>query len=122
MRNRRRFLDEEISELTARLAERRTERARLGEEQAAAAPTRRRRRSGSTDVPPAGPRPRASGPGALRHRYDAAQTLESSSRQITAKRIELQQAVETDLDEREQQTREATLLFSRFAQALYGPR
>lgn len=123
VRNRRRFLDEEISELTARLAERRTERARLGEEQAQL--LRQLDEGGAlealTSLQQALAREQAA-LGALRHRYDAAQTLESSSRQITAKRIQLQQAVETDLDEREQQTREATLLFSRFAQALYGPR
>ncbi|GAA2750064.1 hypothetical protein [Kitasatospora cinereorecta] len=58
---------------------------------------------------------RTTGRGALHHRYEAAQTLEASSRQITAKRIELQHAMVADFDERGEQTREATLLFSRFA-------
>ncbi|MGW4651505.1 ABC-three component system protein [Kitasatospora sp. NPDC004289] len=123
VRNRRRFLDEEISELTVRLAERRSERARLGEQQAQL--LRQLDEGGAlealTSLQQALAREQAA-LGALRHRYDAAQTLEASSRQITAKRIELQQAVETDIDERAQQTSEATLLFSRFAQALYGPR
>jgi uncharacterized protein YydD (DUF2326 family) len=48
------------------------------------------------------------------------QTLEASTRQITAKSLELQQAVDLDLQERRQQTDEAILLFSRYAQRLYG--
>lgn len=123
VRNRRRFLDEEIRELTDRLAERRAERARLGEEQARI--LRTLAEGGALEALTALQQALAREEAtleALRHRYDAAQTLEASSRQITAKRIELQQSMETDLDERGQQTREATLLFSRFAQALYGTR
>jgi uncharacterized protein YydD (DUF2326 family) len=47
--------------------------------------------------------------------------LESSARQITAKRAELQEAMATDLDERQAQTREAILLFADYARRLYGP-
>ncbi|WP_411111551.1 hypothetical protein [Streptomyces sp. c-19] len=56
--------------------------------------------------------------GALRHRFEAARTLGASARQITAKSIELQQAADTDLQERRQQTNEAILLFSQYAQRL----
>ena len=57
---------------------------------------------------------------ALRHRYDAAQTLEASALEIKAKRVDLQRALKQDLDERQQQQREATLLFSTYARRLYG--
>ncbi|WP_331768181.1 ABC-three component system protein [Embleya sp. NBC_00896] len=121
VRNRRRFLDDEITELTQRLETRRTERARLGEEQAHL--LRTLNEGGAlealTALQQALAREQATLE-ALRHRYEAAQTLEASSRQITTKRLELEQAVATDLNERAQQTAEATLLFSRYAQRLYG--
>ncbi|MFF2956756.1 ABC-three component system protein [Kitasatospora sp. NPDC057965] len=123
VRNRRRFLDEEIDELTTRLAQRRSERAALGDEQARL--LRALAEGGALEALTALQQALAreeAALAALRHRFEAAQTLESSARQIKAKRIELQQAVETDLDERSQQRREATELFSRFAQALYGTR
>ncbi|MET8626338.1 ABC-three component system protein [Kitasatospora sp. NPDC004669] len=123
VRNRRRFLDAEIDQLSQRLAERRAERARLGDEQARL--LRQLAEGGALEALTALQQAMAreeAALGALRHRYDAAQTLEASSRQITAKRIELQQELDADIDERSEQTREATLLFSRFAQALYGTR
>ncbi|MFD3780289.1 ABC-three component system protein [Streptomyces sp. NPDC058612] len=121
VRNRRRFLEEEISELTERLAARRAERARLGEDQARL--LRELADGGAlgalTALQTALGREEAA-LGALRHRFEAAQTLEASARQITAKSVELQQAVDTDLQERRQQTNEAILLFSQYAQRLYG--
>jgi uncharacterized protein YydD (DUF2326 family) len=121
VRNRRRFLDAEIAELTDRLDGRRAERARLGEEQSRL--LRILNDGGAlealTALQQALAREQATLE-ALRHRYDAAQTLEASARQITAQRLQLQQAVTTDLDERAEQTAEATLLFSQYAQRLYG--
>ncbi|MFI0592397.1 ABC-three component system protein [Streptomyces griseus] len=121
VRNRRRFLDAEIVEITDRLESRRTERSGLGEEQARL--LRVLNDGGAlealTALQQAMAREQASLE-ALRHRYDAAQTLEASARQITTQRIQLQQAVSTDLDERFEHTSEATLLFSQYAQRLYG--
>jgi uncharacterized protein YydD (DUF2326 family) len=121
VRNRRRFLEEEINELTERLNARRAERARLGDDQARL--LRELADGGAlgalTALQTALGREEAA-LGALRHRFEAAQTLEASARQITAKSVELQQAVDTDLQERQQQTNEAILLFSRYAQRLYG--
>ncbi|MFE6555469.1 ABC-three component system protein [Streptomyces sp. NPDC057746] len=121
VRNRRRFLEEEISELTERLNSRRAERARLGEDQARL--LRDLAEGGAlgalTALQTALGREEAA-LAALRHRFEAAQTLEASARQITTKSVELQQAVDTDLQERQQQTNEAILLFSQYAQRLYG--
>lgn len=121
VRNRRRFLEEEIQELTERLAARRQERADLGEDQARL--LRELADGGAlealTALQTALGREEAA-LGALRHRFDAAQALEASARQITAKSVELQQAVDLDLRERRRQTDEAILLFSRYAQRLYG--
>ncbi|MGO4417769.1 ABC-three component system protein, partial [Streptomyces sp. MCAF7] len=121
VRNRRRFLEAEIAELTARLEARRTERARLGEEQSRL--LRVLHDGGALEALTALQQALAREQAALealRHRYEAAQTLEASARQITAQRLQLQQAVTTDLDERAEQTSEATLLFSQYAQRLYG--
>ncbi|MFJ5227561.1 ABC-three component system protein [Streptomyces sp. NPDC088400] len=123
VRNRRRYLEEEITERSVRMAERRTERARLGEEQARL--LRLLNEGGAlealTVLQQALAREEAT-LATLRHRYDAAQTLEASALQIKAKRLELEQAVNNDLEERLQQTDEATLLFSQFAERLYRER
>ncbi|MFD7963001.1 ABC-three component system protein [Streptomyces zaomyceticus] len=123
VRNRRVFLEDEIETLTARLAERRDERARLGEQQAQL--LRTLNEGGAlealTALQQALARERANVE-ALRHRYEAAQALEASARQITSQRLQQQQAVATDLNERRGQQAEATLLFSRFARELYGER
>ncbi|MET9858550.1 ABC-three component system protein [Streptomyces smyrnaeus] len=123
VRNRRVFLEAEIETLTGRLAERRDERARLGEQQAQL--LRMLNEGGAlealTALQQALARERANVE-ALRHRYEAAQALEASARQITTQRLQQQQAVATDLNERREQQAEATLLFSRFARELYGER
>ncbi|WP_086559248.1 ABC-three component system protein [Streptomyces africanus] len=123
VRNRRAFLEAEIETLTSRLAERRAERARLGEQQAQL--LRMLNEGGAlealTALQQALARERANVE-ALRHRYEAAQALEASARQITTQRLQQQQAVATDLNERREQQAEATLLFSRFARELYGER
>ncbi|MFJ2444398.1 ABC-three component system protein [Streptomyces sp. NPDC087658] len=121
VRNRRRFLDAEVTEISERLEARRAERSRLGEEQARL--LRVLNDGGAlealTALQQAMAREQATLE-ALKHRYDAAQTLEASARQITTQRLQLQQAVSTDLDERFEHTTEATLLFSQYAQRLYG--
>ena len=56
----------------------------------------------------------------LRNRFEAADTLESTDRQIKARRVELQGRMSADLSEREAAVTEATVLFSDYARALYG--
>ena len=57
---------------------------------------------------------------ALRNRFEAADALEATDRQIKAQRVELQDRMSTDLSEREAAVTEATVLFSDYARALYG--
>src|SRR5690606_39085238 len=121
VRNRRRFLEEEIAELGERLQRRRQERARLGEEQSRL--LRELAQGGAlealTSLQTALGREEAALE-ALRHRFEAARTLEASGRQITQESLELQQEIVSDLQERRRQTDEAILLFSQYAQRLYG--
>jgi hypothetical protein len=58
---------------------------------------------------------------ALRHRYEAAQALESTRREITQARLTLQEEMNRDIDERRPFVDEATILFAEFANELYGP-
>ncbi|WP_103501647.1 MULTISPECIES: ABC-three component system protein [unclassified Streptomyces] len=121
VRNRRQFLESEMSETTRRIEARRLERSTLGDDQARLLSILHEGGAleALTSLQQALAREQASLE-ALRHRFEAAQTLESSARQITAERLELQQALMTDLNERVEQTDEAVLLFSRYAQELYG--
>ena len=57
---------------------------------------------------------------ALRHRYEAAQTIEASNRQLLAERVQLEQQVDADLEERRQHIERATLLFNELAQRIYS--
>lgn len=57
---------------------------------------------------------------ALRHRFEAAQTLEASRREIDAKRIELEAEMVEDLEYRQRSTAEANRLFSIYARRLYS--
>lgn len=121
VRNRRRHLSEEISALEVQVEERKAQRERLGTELQCV--LRELDEGGAlealTALQQALAQKRASLE-ALKHRYEAAQTLEASSLEIKAKRVELKQAMHTDLDERQEQRQEATLLFSDYAQRLYG--
>ncbi|MFD9794571.1 ABC-three component system protein [Streptomyces sp. NPDC059070] len=56
----------------------------------------------------------------LRQRYEAATALESSRREITAMRVKLEQDMDLDLQERRSAVEQAVLLFSEYAQRLYG--
>ncbi|MFI6581750.1 ABC-three component system protein [Embleya sp. NPDC050493] len=119
--NRRRYLADEIHATEVALTERKTERARLGTELQEV--LRILADGGALDALTALQQALAhkqAAVQALRHRYDAAQTLESSALEIKAKKVELQQSLAADLGERRMQTEEATLLFSEFAQRLYG--
>lgn len=119
--NRRRYLGEEMATVEQELQERRNRRESLGREQTEILRTLNdggalqaltslqivlAREVSDLEV--------------LRHRYEAAAALESSAREIASMRLELQEEMIHDLDERVVQTSEATLLFGEFAQALYG--
>ncbi|WP_327403232.1 DUF2326 domain-containing protein [Streptomyces sp. NBC_01288] len=122
VRNRRRYLMDEINGIQQRLETRRREREQLGEELASV--LKSLEEGGALEALTALQQALAqkqASVDALRHRYEAAQALESSARQITAKRAELQEAMAVDLDERQEQTREAILLFADYARRLYGP-
>ncbi|WP_433335014.1 ABC-three component system protein [Spirillospora sp. CA-294931] len=119
--NRRIFLEQEIRDTRARLEAREAERGRLGEEQsrilkqlneggALTALTTLQKALGQEEA----------ALGALQHRLEAAQAVESSNREIETARLELTRAIETDLQERHRQTDQATVLFNDFAQRLYG--
>lgn len=58
--------------------------------------------------------------GALQHRLEATQTVEASSRETEAARLELTREVDTDLQERQEQITQATVLFNELAGRLYG--
>ncbi|GAB3958032.1 hypothetical protein GCM10029978_001960 [Actinoallomurus acanthiterrae] len=121
VRNRRRYLAEEISSIRERMAERKAERERLGAQQSQI--LRQLNEGGAlealTMLQQAYAQERASLE-ALRNRLAAAQELEASARQITAMRLEVEEEMAADLEDRESRTREATLLFDEFAKRLYG--
>ncbi|MEV0535577.1 ABC-three component system protein [Kitasatospora sp. NPDC050463] len=121
VRNRRRYLEDEITELRGRLAQRKQERAALGEELTEV--LRTLQEGGAlqalTGLQQILAREMAALE-ALRSRYASAQALESSSRKIAAERARLQQEMAVDLEDRQLQTAEATLLFAEYAQRLYG--
>lgn len=56
----------------------------------------------------------------LRNRYEAADALEATDREIRARRVELQERTSADLAEREAAVNLATVLYSDYARALYG--
>ncbi|HUY48107.1 MAG TPA: ABC-three component system protein [Streptosporangiaceae bacterium] len=121
VRNRRAYLSEEIETRRARLVERQRQRAQLGGQQAAI--LRQLNEGGALDalttLQQAMAREEANLT-ALRNRLEAAQTLEASSLQIRSERVELQQEISTDLNERQVNVNEVTLLFDQYAQRLYG--
>jgi uncharacterized protein YydD (DUF2326 family) len=121
IRNRRRYLNDEISSIQNRLAARRAERERLGTEQAQV--LQQLNEGGALEALTTLQRAYAQTQAsldALNNRLTAAQALEASARQIAAMRLDVEEQMTTDLEEREAQIREATLLFDEFAKNLYG--
>ncbi|WP_329430869.1 DUF2326 domain-containing protein [Streptosporangium sp. NBC_01495] len=121
VRNREKQLHEEISRLRRLLEERTRTRTRLGERQAALLHTLNS--GGALDalnsLQYALAREQAHLE-SLRHRFQAAQALEASRREIEAKRLELEQEMVTDLEDRDTITFEASSLFNTYARRLYG--
>ncbi|MGQ4619982.1 ABC-three component system protein [Nocardia sp. R7R-8] len=121
VRNRRTYLKDEIEATLENLDRRRKERIRLDEEQsrvlgelseggALEALTTLQKALAQEEAKI----------GALQHRLEAAQTVEASSRELDAARVELTRAVTLDLDERQPQIDEATRLFHKLVSKLYG--
>lgn len=121
VRNRRQYLADEIAAIKARLGQREAERDELGEQLAGI--LRTLDEGGALDALTtlqqilAQERAQLE---ALRHRFDAAQAVESNRREIRQQRATLQQEMETDIEERRQLVNDAVVLFSGYAQALYG--
>lgn len=121
VRNRQQYLADEAAAIRARLQQREAERELLGLQLAEV--LRTLNEGGALDALTtlqqilAQERAQL---GALKHRFDAAQALESNRREIKQQRVGLQQEMETDIGERRQLVNEAVVLFARYAQALYG--
>lgn len=121
--NRRLFLEREISNARSRLEERKRERAIIGAQLsevlrdldqggALTSLTSLQRALGQTEATYR----------SLKHRLEAAQTIESSGREIETAKLELVDALETDLMERQGIVNESNLFFNELVQRLYGTR
>lgn len=122
VRNRRRYLSSEADRLTQLLREREQERAQLGEQ--LAEKLRALREGGALDALTTLQRIYAQEESllsALRHRFEAAQAVEASKREITLARASLQDEMDADLTDRGEVVSRAIVLFSNFARSLYGP-
>ncbi|MDP9795980.1 uncharacterized protein YydD (DUF2326 family) [Catenuloplanes nepalensis] len=121
VRNRRRYLEEERDTVRQRLADSEAERGRLGAQLAATLRTLEEggALSALTTLQQVLGEQRAT-LSALQHRYEAAQALESTRREITQARLSLQDEMNRDIEDRRGFVDEATVLFSDFARALYG--
>jgi uncharacterized protein YydD (DUF2326 family) len=121
VRNREIQLRDEIASLERTLEQRAQEREQLGERQAAL--LRTLNSGGALDALTALQFALAREQAhleSLRHRFQAAQALESSRREIEGKRLELEGALVTDLRERDPITADANALFNQYARRLYG--
>ncbi|MFG2370548.1 ABC-three component system protein [Streptomyces sp. NPDC048504] len=121
VKNRRTYLGEEIEATRRNLEVRKAERARLDTELSAV--LKDLSEGGALDRLTALQKILAQEEaklGALQHRLEVAQTVEASSREIEATRIDLVREVDTDLQERQQQIGQATVLFHELASRLYG--
>ncbi|MFE6305800.1 ABC-three component system protein [Nocardiopsis sp. NPDC057823] len=121
VRNRRQYLDEEAAVLRERLAASERERGELGERQAALLRTLNEGGALDTLTVMQGALAKEEAQREyLRRRLDAARTLEQSRRQIDQEKAALEEEVQRDIDDRREQEQQASLLFNRFAEYLYG--
>ncbi|WP_345633887.1 ABC-three component system protein [Rugosimonospora acidiphila] len=121
VRNRRQYLADEATAIRARLAERDLEREQLGTQLAGV--LRTLNEGGALDALTTLQQILAQEQAllsALRHRFEAAQALETSRREITQERVVLQQEMDTDIGERQHVVNEAVVLFAEYAKTLYG--
>lgn len=122
IQNRRSYLEDELTALRGRLEARASERSELGEELANA--LRLLNEGGALAALNALQQGLASARadlGALRHRFEAARTLEASRSEIRAERGQLESRMRADLLERDQLINEVSVRFLRYATELYGP-
>ncbi|MEV1247620.1 ABC-three component system protein [Nonomuraea sp. NPDC049750] len=119
--NREKQLREETQRVEQRLAEREQERERLGKRLASLLQTLNEGGAldALTSLQSVLAREQATLE-ALRNRFQAAQTLEASRREIESRRLALEMAMADDLNNRSALTSEASRLFNVFARQLYG--
>ncbi|MFF1615360.1 ABC-three component system protein [Amycolatopsis sp. NPDC058278] len=120
--NRRRYLDEEATATRQRLTDSEAERQRLGDQLASI--LRTLQEGGALEALTTLQQVLGQEQAvlsALRHRFEAAQALEATKREITQARLTLQQEMDRDIEDRRGYIDEATVLFSEFARSLYGP-
>ena len=119
--NRRQYLDEEAVELREKLAASERERRELGNRQAALLRTLNEGGALDTLTVMQGALVKEEAQREyLQKRLDAARTLEQSRREIDQEKAALEDQVQGDIDARWEQERQASLLFNRFAEHLYG--
>lgn len=121
VQNRRSYLEDELSALRNRLDSRVLERETLGEELARV--LRLLNEGGALAALNTLQQGLASARAeleALRHRFEAAQTLEASRSEIKAERGQLESQMRADLLERDQLISEVSVRFLRYATELYG--
>lgn len=121
VRNRRRYLDEEAADLREKLASSEREREALGERQAALLRTLNEGGALDTLTVMQGALAKEEAQREyLQSRLNAARTLEQSRRQLDQEKAALEDEVQSDIEAREEQEQQASLLFNRFAEYLYG--
>ncbi|GAA2543570.1 hypothetical protein GCM10010423_48220 [Streptomyces levis] len=121
VRNRRHYLEDEIRETEGRLRARAAEREVLGARQSEI--LRELNEGGALEsltVLQQALATEQSRLDTLKHRFEAAETLESSKLQIEAQRAQLRRDVSMDLSERNARIDRAIRLFSTYAQQIYG--
>lgn len=121
VQNRRHYLDEEIGRLRRHLDENERERTRLGQRQAEL--LRILSDGGALNTLTFMQTVLAKEIAereALKHKAEAAQTLEQSQRDITQEKVRLEGDMATDIVERQQLVEQSGALFNRFARRLYG--
>ncbi|MGH7928998.1 MAG: ABC-three component system protein [Candidatus Binatia bacterium] len=119
--NRRQYLQAEINTLRERLTARTEERTQLGEQQAAI--LRTLNEGGALDSLSALQQTLTAERAALeslRHRFEAAHTLEASASEIRGERSQLESEMRADLRDRDSRINELNLRFYKYATDLYS--
>jgi len=119
--NRRGYLEGELTELRSRIQARANERSQLGEELARVLQLLSQGGAlAALNTLQQGLASARAELEALRHRFEAARTLEASKSEIAAERGQLESEMRSDLAERDQLVNEASVRFLRYATELYG--
>ncbi|MEU2947686.1 ABC-three component system protein [Nocardiopsis alba] len=121
VRNRRQYLEEEVARLREKLVASERERKELGDRQAGL--LRTLKEGGALDtltVMQSALAKEEAHKQLLQRRFEAVRTLEQSRRQIDQEKAALEDEVQSDIEARREQEQQASLLFNRFAEYLYG--